>query len=155
VNFVEHCLSLGAHCNYISCPVELRVKEHGSLTIECSYDKSYKNKDKYWCKGRRFWDCTILEDTRSSKNNHRISISDDKKKTYSVTMNDLTENDNGTYWCGIELFLKDKNCQMDIVVEKDLRINSNVEQATTNVSTVTVSSAHTTEIHNEIGTGIG
>ncbi|XP_015266208.1 PREDICTED: CMRF35-like molecule 1 [Gekko japonicus] len=90
-----------------------------SLPVMCHYDKSYQTYYKYWCKGDIWNSCTKVVKTRgleaevkagrtSVKDNHTCSC-------FTVTLEDLREEDAGVYWCGIETFGSDPGTQVTIV----------------------------------------
>ncbi|XP_015266248.1 PREDICTED: CMRF35-like molecule 5 isoform X2 [Gekko japonicus] len=92
-----------------------------SLPVMCHYDKSYQTYYKYWCKGYDWLSCTVVVKTRgleaevkagrtSVKDNHTCSC-------FTVTLEDLREEDAGVYWCGIETSGSDPNTQVTIVPE--------------------------------------
>ncbi|KAL4658557.1 CMRF35-like molecule 5 isoform X1, partial [Arapaima gigas] len=130
INLIVYGLFPGAHCKDIGCPGKLYVQEHGNLTMICSYDVSYKEHNKYWCKGSSFLQCTVLNDTKqtvSSTTNPWISISDIKKKTaFYIPMNNVRQEDKGRYWCDVSVIFTDKNCPVDITMKKGKNPNSSV-----------------------------
>uniref|UniRef100_A0A4W3JJ35 Ig-like domain-containing protein n=1 Tax=Callorhinchus milii TaxID=7868 RepID=A0A4W3JJ35_CALMI len=66
----------------------------GSVTLKCQYSNIYANQKKYWCKGGRWWICTVMD--------QRALITDDPNSgAFSITMDELTLEDTGSYWCGI------------------------------------------------------
>lgn len=73
-----------------------------TITIECSHSNALSN-TKYFCKAR----CTdILVSTVDKATGGKYSIRDEGN-TFYVTISDLTEDDSGTYWCGIDRLVKD------------------------------------------------
>nr|ABC86795.1 modular domain immune-type receptor [Raja eglanteria] len=89
----------------LSGPRAVNGTEGQSVQITCTYDRFYSNFPKYWCKGSDWSRCTILVQTigrNMTTSDGRISITDDTKvREFSVTMEHLTLNDEGWYWCGI------------------------------------------------------
>uniref|UniRef100_A0A8C8VYA0 Immunoglobulin V-set domain-containing protein n=1 Tax=Peromyscus maniculatus bairdii TaxID=230844 RepID=A0A8C8VYA0_PERMB len=90
----------------ITGPATVSSQERGSLTVQCSYESSWKNKKKYWCQGAVWKTCEILIKTDASEQlvkKDRMSIRDDQTDfIFTVTMEDLRISDAGIYWCGIE-----------------------------------------------------
>lgn len=76
--------------------------------MRCQYGKSYKDHVKYWCRGKHDTDCkTIVEIKRNGeeKKNGRVSIRDHAENfSMTVTMENLSEDDAGSYWCKIQTF---------------------------------------------------
>jgi len=79
----------------------------GGVTISCKYDKGYTEKKKYFCKGE--WsDCKdqIKTDIKDKWfYNGRLSLYDDTRSAvFTVTIRDLTEEDSGKYYCGVDIY---------------------------------------------------
>ncbi|XP_062922510.1 CMRF35-like molecule 3 [Mobula hypostoma] len=92
-------------------PQVVNGNEGESVQITCTYRMFFRNYQKYWCKGKNRSACTILVKTQGSEktiSEGRISIKDDKRAgEFTVTMDQLTLNDQDMYWCGITGFLMD------------------------------------------------
>ncbi|XP_014383562.1 PREDICTED: CMRF35-like molecule 6, partial [Myotis brandtii] len=96
---VSGCLSL-------SCPRRVTGTVGGSLSVQCRYEKKYTDHNKYWCKGPWLPSLTkkTVESTESEREvrSGRVSIRDHPATlTFTVTLESLTESDEGTYRCGI------------------------------------------------------
>ncbi|XP_028745467.1 CMRF35-like molecule 2 isoform X1 [Peromyscus leucopus] len=98
---LQGCLSLtgpGSVSGYVG----------GSLHVQCQYGKSYKNHLKYWCRGEYDTKCKTIVETKGNgeeKKNGRVSIRDHTENfTMTVTMENLSEDDAGSYWCKIQTF---------------------------------------------------
>lgn len=78
----------------------------GSLRVQCQYAQSYKGYTKYWCRGPHDKGCKSIVETDGSereKKNGRVSIRDHAgNSTITVTMENLSEDDAGSYWCKIQ-----------------------------------------------------
>ncbi|XP_028608709.1 CMRF35-like molecule 2 [Grammomys surdaster] len=78
----------------------------GSLRVQCQYGKSYKGYLKYWCRGPHVKMCRTIVETDGSKKEKksgRVSIRDHiENSTITVTMENLSEDDAGSYWCKIQ-----------------------------------------------------
>ncbi|XP_048468159.1 CMRF35-like molecule 1 [Rhincodon typus] len=90
----------------ISGPEEKAAQTGGSVKIECRYDTYFSNYQKYWCKGYYRRNCNVLVQTNGpERKSHdgRIKITaDNAKGQLTIQMSQITENDKGWYWCGIE-----------------------------------------------------
>ncbi|XP_036050462.1 CMRF35-like molecule 5 [Onychomys torridus] len=97
------------------------VSEHGSLTVRCPYDSSWKNNRKYWCRGADWSTCKILIETDTSEQlvkKDRVSIRDDQTDfIVTVTMEDLRISDAGTYWCAIEKIGHDPHFEVNVNID--------------------------------------
>uniref|UniRef100_A0A3B3Q686 Ig-like domain-containing protein n=1 Tax=Paramormyrops kingsleyae TaxID=1676925 RepID=A0A3B3Q686_9TELE len=79
------------------------VQRGGSVTIPCAYDDGYKTHVKYWCKGSDWSSCAAIVRT-DSPHEGKVSVRDDPdQQVFTVTMNNLTDGDSGSYWCGVEI----------------------------------------------------
>ncbi|XP_045061805.1 CMRF35-like molecule 8 isoform X2 [Coregonus clupeaformis] len=68
----------------------------GEATISCNYPEDREDSTKHFCKEQDRFICNSM----NSNNNKMYDNS--TEKFYSVTISDLTEDDTGTYWCGVE-----------------------------------------------------
>ncbi|XP_030150597.1 CMRF35-like molecule 8 isoform X2 [Lynx canadensis] len=90
-------------CSSISGPTSVTGTVGGSLIVQCSYEEQLRTHFKYWCKRPCLW--KTVETKRSSKEvrNGRVSIRDHPANlTFTVTLENLIEDDAGTYRCGID-----------------------------------------------------
>ncbi|XP_049996130.1 CMRF35-like molecule 6 [Alexandromys fortis] len=77
-----------------------------SLSVQCQYEEKYKSNDKYWCRHSLLLLCKQIVKTRPGKEarNGRVSIRDHPATlTFTVTMENLTWEDAGTYKCGVDV----------------------------------------------------
>ncbi|KAM9363633.1 uncharacterized protein ABDE67_018362 [Symphorus nematophorus] len=128
-----------------------------AITINCSHTYAFSN-IKYFCKGA----CEnkeILISSREKKNdsNEKYSISDEGNKFY-VTISHLTEEDSGTYWCGIDrLGFDTYNKVVLSVIEGNMRYTDNdfsdLEQSIPNEEINTEASSSMKLVY--IGVGLG
>uniref|UniRef100_A0A8C2N2V3 Ig-like domain-containing protein n=1 Tax=Cricetulus griseus TaxID=10029 RepID=A0A8C2N2V3_CRIGR len=75
-----------------------------SLRVRCQYEEKHKANSKTWCRGSLLPYCRNIVKTRASKEarNGRVSIRDDPATlTFTVTLDNLTLEDAGTYMCVI------------------------------------------------------
>lgn len=92
-------------CWALMGPPEARGPLGEDLTVQCWYGKGYENYIKYWCRGTTWTSCHIVVKTGSEATvkSDRVSIRDIHTFCmFVVTMRNLTVEDSGTYWCGIE-----------------------------------------------------
>uniref|UniRef100_A0A8C8W419 Ig-like domain-containing protein n=1 Tax=Peromyscus maniculatus bairdii TaxID=230844 RepID=A0A8C8W419_PERMB len=76
-----------------------------SLSVRCQYEEEHKTNDKYWCRVTML-PCKGLVKTRASKEagKGRVSIRDHPATlTFTVTLENLTLEDAGTYKCGVDM----------------------------------------------------
>uniref|UniRef100_A0A8C8UQ77 Ig-like domain-containing protein n=1 Tax=Peromyscus maniculatus bairdii TaxID=230844 RepID=A0A8C8UQ77_PERMB len=76
-----------------------------SLSVPCPYEEEHKTNDKYWCRVTML-PCKGLVKTRASKEagKGRVSIRDHPATlTFTVTLENLTLEDAGTYKCGVDI----------------------------------------------------
>ncbi|XP_069570667.1 CMRF35-like molecule 1 isoform X2 [Brachyistius frenatus] len=72
--------------------------EGDKIRIECSHSNAFYNV-KYFCKGECKNEDVLITSRETEKGKYRIT---DKGNTFFVTISDLTKEDSGMYWCGIE-----------------------------------------------------
>uniref|UniRef100_A0AAQ4R904 Ig-like domain-containing protein n=1 Tax=Gasterosteus aculeatus aculeatus TaxID=481459 RepID=A0AAQ4R904_GASAC len=70
------------------------------VTIRCSHSYASTNV-KYFCKGACDEEDILVRSSKHKDSNGKYSIKDEGN-TFTVTISGLTEDDSGTYWCGIE-----------------------------------------------------
>ena len=87
-----------------------------TLSVSCSYQKGYEKYPKYWCYPGRLNTCSynthivITSEKQPWAQWHRTSIRDNRtERVFTVTMRDLTAEDAGTYRCGVQTSLWQKD----------------------------------------------
>uniref|UniRef100_A0A3P9BGT4 Immunoglobulin V-set domain-containing protein n=1 Tax=Maylandia zebra TaxID=106582 RepID=A0A3P9BGT4_9CICH len=104
------------------CDTVTKIQSYeGHESISCPYESQYQNSLKYICRGTRPSTCLqqalITSDTKS---NGRFTLDDDKVLgTFTVTINNLTQNDSGSYLCGIH-----RNSELDIFTLVELEVQA-------------------------------
>ncbi|KAM7401283.1 hypothetical protein PAMA_005460 [Pampus argenteus] len=92
-------------CGGVTTVEEFAVLEGKSLTVPCHYEPQYATYVKYWCRGRMREFCSSLartDEPRSAED--KVSIHNDPVQlVFTVTMEDLKEEDSGWYMCGVEI----------------------------------------------------
>uniref|UniRef100_A0A8D2GFC1 CD300a molecule n=1 Tax=Theropithecus gelada TaxID=9565 RepID=A0A8D2GFC1_THEGE len=77
----------------------------GSLSVQCWYEEKHKTLNKYWCRPPRVLRCDKIVETEgpAGEMNGRVSIRDcPQNLSFTVTLENLTEEDAGIYWCGVD-----------------------------------------------------
>lgn len=70
-----------------------------TLTLSCHYPCKYYSHEKYWCK----WSnkgCHILPSHNEAARQSSVSCDQDNQ-VISMTLNPVSKNDEGWYWCGV------------------------------------------------------
>ncbi|XP_062420313.1 uncharacterized protein LOC119217406 [Pungitius pungitius] len=94
------------------------------VTIRCSHSWASTNV-KYFCKGAcHSEDVLISSSKKKAHSNEKYSIRDEGN-TFTVTISSLTQDDSGTYWCGIERAGVDTFSQVVLSVKADPQSKSN------------------------------
>lgn len=104
------CKELGlgclAGCLSLSGPEQVTGTVGGSLSVQCRYKKAFTDNKKYWCRSPCLSLMRNTVETTESKRevrSGRVSIRDHPENlTFTVTLENLTEGDKGTYWCAIQ-----------------------------------------------------
>ncbi|XP_045693181.1 CMRF35-like molecule 6 isoform X2 [Phyllostomus hastatus] len=97
-------------CLSVSGPPTMRGTVGGSLSVQCRYEELFRRNKKYWCEKSclPLKNNKIVETTESEREvrNGRVTIRDHPENlTFTVTMENLTEDDGGAYRCGIDVSL--------------------------------------------------
>ncbi|XP_037349217.2 LOW QUALITY PROTEIN: CMRF35-like molecule 6 [Talpa occidentalis] len=92
----------------------------GSLSVQCHYEDKFAGHVKYWCRNS-CWSSggKIVETSRSERERRGcVSIRDHPAiLTFTVTVENLTEADAGTYYCGVDTPLSpDPTFQVEVSV---------------------------------------
>lgn len=75
----------------------------GSLTMQCRYEEDFMKYPKYWTKEKHWFFWNTVETTESERYG-RMSIRDHPANlTFTMTLKNLTKDDEGTYVCGINI----------------------------------------------------
>ncbi|XP_054988253.1 CMRF35-like molecule 6 [Sorex araneus] len=92
----------------------------GSLSVRCTYEQEDENNSKYWCESSCVipWDVVVKtsETQREARRGH-VTIRDEPENlTFTVTLENLTEANAGTYWCGVLWPIYSKDLVVPVVV---------------------------------------
>nr|XP_046216336.1 polymeric immunoglobulin receptor-like isoform X1 [Oncorhynchus gorbuscha]XP_046216337.1 polymeric immunoglobulin receptor-like isoform X2 [Oncorhynchus gorbuscha] len=98
--------------------------EGGKAEIRCPYREEWRSHQKYLCKG----DCPVFnkdkviktEAGENSASNGRYSLKDNREESvFIVTITNLTFNDAGKYWCGVDTWGQDNYIKVNLEVSED------------------------------------
>ncbi|XP_074543854.1 polymeric immunoglobulin receptor [Halichoeres trimaculatus] len=73
-------------------------EEGKSVTVECLYSERYRESRKKWCRSGDWSSCRLI-DAGKSYEDASVAISDDRTRTYTVTLKKLQLKDTGWYTC--------------------------------------------------------
>ncbi|XP_010719929.1 CMRF35-like molecule 5 isoform X2 [Meleagris gallopavo] len=95
-----------AVCQALVVPKEVSGREGETLSLHCWYARGYEGYNKYWCRGAARGSCHKVVETagREVPRRHgRISITDNHLFcVVLLTVEKLSTEDAGSYWCGVE-----------------------------------------------------
>ncbi|XP_038597976.1 CMRF35-like molecule 5 [Tachyglossus aculeatus] len=99
-------------------PEEVACLQGESLAVTCQYNRGWERNQKWWCQGMDWESCKIIVRTSGSeRDNGRVSIRDrPENRTFTVTMENVTGEDRGTYWCGIERVEVDLGARVRVTI---------------------------------------
>ncbi|CAI9163869.1 unnamed protein product [Rangifer tarandus platyrhynchus] len=89
-------------CLSLSGPSRVTGIVGGSLSVACRYREEFQQNNKFWCKAPCLWNTVETGGSAREVRKGRVSIRDDPANlTFTVTLENLREEDAGTYGCGI------------------------------------------------------
>uniref|UniRef100_A0A8C7EP00 Ig-like domain-containing protein n=1 Tax=Neovison vison TaxID=452646 RepID=A0A8C7EP00_NEOVI len=90
-------------CWSLHGPTSVTGTVGGSVSVECQYEEKFRGTPKYWCKRPCVWSMVKTEGADREVRKGHVSIRDHPANlTFTVTLESLTEDDAGTYRCGID-----------------------------------------------------
>ncbi|XP_068426622.1 polymeric immunoglobulin receptor [Clinocottus analis] len=78
----------------------LSGEEGSSVTVECHYSERYRDIEKKWCRSGD-WSSCLLTGSEGSYEDTSVAISDDRTRTFTITLKKLRMSDSGWYWCSV------------------------------------------------------
>lgn len=102
-------------------PKDISGFEGDTVSLQCTYEEKRREHTKYWCSqgGILLSRCSGTIYTRGEERvtRDRVSIHDDPQRLFfTVTIRDLTLQDAGKYWCGIDRLGKDEAFSVSLTV---------------------------------------
>lgn len=73
-------------------------EEGSNVTVECLYSKRYRESEKKWCRSGD-WSSCLLTGSEGSYEDTSVAISDDRTRTFTITLKKLQMRDTGWYTC--------------------------------------------------------
>uniref|UniRef100_A0A671MCQ6 Si:ch211-114l13.12 n=1 Tax=Sinocyclocheilus anshuiensis TaxID=1608454 RepID=A0A671MCQ6_9TELE len=101
-------LSLSLKWKEVGVSVTFIRYSGGGINITCKYERKYTENAKYFCRGQNpgCSDLIKTEDKDKWVHSERFSLYDDTRAAgFTVTIRDLSEEDSGTYQCGVDIHL--------------------------------------------------
>ncbi|XP_010629025.1 CMRF35-like molecule 8 isoform X3 [Fukomys damarensis] len=93
-------------CFLLSGPSKVTGTVGGSLSVQCRYEEEHETHDKYWCRRSHVLLCDKIVETKGSMRkatSGRVTIRDHPaNRSFTVTLESLTLEDEGTYSCGVD-----------------------------------------------------
>ncbi|XP_013034324.3 CMRF35-like molecule 2 [Anser cygnoides] len=99
-------LGFSAACQALIAPREVSGRAGQALSLHCWYAPGYEAYNKYWCRGASRDSCRKVVETAGRevpRQRGRVSITDNHVFCLVLlTLEELSEEDAGSYWCGVE-----------------------------------------------------
>lgn len=97
-------------CFFLSDQSSVTGTEGGSLRVQCQYEEEDKAYKKYWCRPSLLLLCDKIVETHGSERevrNGRVTIRDHPTNlSFTVTLENITLQDKGSYQCGVDVPLQ-------------------------------------------------
>uniref|UniRef100_A0A7M4E2R8 Ig-like domain-containing protein n=1 Tax=Crocodylus porosus TaxID=8502 RepID=A0A7M4E2R8_CROPO len=104
----------------VTGPGEMRGVLGQSVSVPCQYMEGYQKYRKYWCGGENWGSCSKVVESTGSEDEvrrGRVSLRDNHHlHKFTVTLENLTLEDKGTYWCGINQRGQDPHAPVKVTV---------------------------------------
>ncbi|KAL6482264.1 hypothetical protein MHYP_G00103440 [Metynnis hypsauchen] len=102
MNITAVALALLAVLHCVSAGVRVKAPLGGNASIHCPYGRGSEWYPKYFSKGREKVEMVKVKSTTWSMEG-RFSLEDDReKREFTVTIRNLSVDDAGLYWCGVD-----------------------------------------------------
>ncbi|XP_008286766.1 uncharacterized protein LOC103362244 [Stegastes partitus] len=123
-------------------------------TIKCSHSNAYSNV-KYFCKATCDNEDILVTSRETNKDSNGKYSIENNGNTFTVTISDLTKDDSGTYWCGIERFGLDTYNEVVLTVtEEDTKGHDSIHRKSDLDETINTNSLSSEKLV-YIGAGLG
>ncbi|XP_072512842.1 CMRF35-like molecule 8 [Salminus brasiliensis] len=141
-------------------PVELKIKEDldqkksitvnshvgGSVNISCKYPQSSSSKPRFLCRRVGSADCNYKASVKESRRwikEGKFSLYDDRaQQTFTVSIDNLTNEDSGEYWCGAESDWESDHGYKVYITQIKLTVTAAVPHSTFSPSSVQTQPTH-------------
>ncbi|XP_068769323.1 CMRF35-like molecule 8 isoform X2 [Struthio camelus] len=114
-------------CQAVSGPPVVVGRPGGSVSVECSYGVGFEMAPKFWCKPGLLFTCygqrylVTTAPLQPQGRRARFAIMDDRsRRSFRVTVGNLSREDAGTYLCGMTLWWRDLSHTVEVVVAAGL-----------------------------------
>ncbi|KAI4897670.1 hypothetical protein NFI96_027616, partial [Prochilodus magdalenae] len=99
--------------------------EGGSVEIYCTYADGYQNVAKYFCRDPCSSSDVLIKSEKAVdfKSNYAL-LNNVSALSFTVTISNLSVNDAGIYYCGVERWGYDKYTRVEICVRKDTSVTT-------------------------------
>ncbi|KAB5523729.1 hypothetical protein PHYPO_G00155830 [Pangasianodon hypophthalmus] len=138
----------GAVPNVVSGGVRVKGPLGGNASVHCSYDNGSESYPKYFSKGKLKTELVRLNSRGMWPQDSRFSLEDDKgNRVFTVTIRNLSVEDAGLYWCGVDRWLWDFLTEVNLDVVQDVAQDATSENAfvSQTTSSATITRQRTTE----------
>ncbi|KAI4902464.1 hypothetical protein NFI96_001845 [Prochilodus magdalenae] len=99
--------------------------EGGSVEIYCTYADRYQNVAKYFCRDPCSSSDVLIESEKAVDSKSRYALLNNVSAlSFTVTISNLSVNDSGIYYCGVERWGYDKYTRVEICVRKDTSVTT-------------------------------
>ncbi|XP_038013470.1 CMRF35-like molecule 3 isoform X2 [Motacilla alba alba] len=142
-------------CGAVTGPRTVRGFLGGSLSVTCTYQPGWEKFPKFWCiPSRKVFTCAndivITSESQPEVLQGRFSIRDNRThRAFTVTVDGLSEEDAGTFRCGVRtgLFASDMSAAVEVIVLSGSSILPSLTYVTTTTSDLILSvTGHTQTI---------
>nr|XP_032640995.1 CMRF35-like molecule 5 isoform X2 [Chelonoidis abingdonii] len=148
-------------CWAVTGPGAVRGPAGGSVAVRCRYQAGYEDYPKFWCReggliGR--WHCSNghiveIDGSEAEATRGRVSIRDDHTQhMFTVTVENLTLADTGTYHCGVGRTGPDLRATVELTVSPATSSPPATEKSSSATSSATVQPASSTSKSTSIWT---
>ncbi|XP_062448091.1 CMRF35-like molecule 2 [Rhea pennata] len=107
-------------CRALVAPREVGGRLGETLSVRCWYTRGYEGYNKYWCRGASRDSCRKVVETagpEAPQRRGRVSIADNHVFcVVLLTVEHLSEEDAGSYWCAIERLGRDLMEPVEVAV---------------------------------------